>query len=429
MSWLSNLKNFTLSLTDRERFTFYKAFGSFRANLFALAQDAFLKHGYEENVDVYSVLRKIIDSALKARIVVEEMQSDGTLEILENTDLHTFFRNVNKAKGYSIEDIWEQWLVYMLATGNSYTYGLESVGFNRFASLDVMPSYAMHIDTTNNLLDPQPQYELRFAGRTLKFQEGEIEHSRYFNPHYTDVQQSMIGLSPIQVAAMVVQSGNDRWHATASLHQNRGAIGMITDSSKFPMKDSEAEAVQQHWDNVTAGPSKFGRIKVTNKDLKFIQMAMSPSDLKLIETGVVNVRTICNLYSVDSSLFNDPENKTFANRTKAEKALYENAVIPLNNRFFNALNKWLVPGYFPDNSNVRVRGDYSHIEALQEDFNVKARTYAVMKTAGIISANTAAAALDQPQSDDENADKLIVSTSNQLLEDLGKGETEGSTEN
>ena len=58
-------------------------------------------------------------------------------------------------------------------------------------------------------------------------------------------------------------------------------------------------------------------------------MAMSSTDLQLVEKGVINLRAICNVFGLDSSLFNDPANKTFNNRKEAEKALYTNAIIPI----------------------------------------------------------------------------------------------------
>ena len=74
----------------------------------------------------------------------------------------------------------------------------------------------------------------------------------------------------------------------------------------------------------------------------------------------------------------------------------------------------------------RMRPDYSHVEALQEDLHEKAKTFSMLKTSGIITANDAARALGQTESEDENANKLIVSTSNVLLSEIDK--EDGATE-
>jgi phage portal protein BeeE len=121
---------------------------------------------------------------------------------------------------------------------------------------------------------------------------------------------------------------------------------------------------------------------------------------------------------VDSSLFNDPANKTYNNRKEAEKALYTGAVMPNMNKLETGLNRWLVPGFFPGRM-ARLRVDYSNITALQEDFHQKVQSVVSMKTSGIITANRAAEMLNQPNIEEENADKLLATVSDRLLETLG----------
>ena len=131
------------------------------------------------------------------------------------------------------------------------------------------------------------------------------------------------------------------------------------------MTPEEARQVQAGFDRDTAGTNNYGKIKVTNKDLSYIQMAMSSADLQLIEKNVINLRSICSVYGVDSSLFNDPANQTYNNRKEAEKALYTNAIIPLAKKISQKHTKFIAenlmgPGY-------RIRKDFEKIEALQTD--------------------------------------------------------------
>ena len=95
-------------------------------------------------------------------------------------------------------------------------------------------------------------------------------------------------------------------------------------------------------------------------------MAMSSSDLQILEKGVVNLRAICSVYGVDSSLFNDPANQTYNNRKEAEKALYTNAVIPMAEKISQKHTSFIAKNHYPDGS-VRMRKDFSGVEALQTD--------------------------------------------------------------
>ena len=264
-----------------------------------------------------------------------------------------------------------QLLVYLLASGNGYLVGQEGLFGSLIQEVDVLPSPYVDIQTGNDFFIPNAKYqfELNYTKRT--YEADQIEHIKFFNPAYCNLKESFDGLSLIQVASRVVQVGNDRWDADANLMQNRGAIGLITDRSNRPMSADEAKKAQEGFNNRTTGTDKFGKITVTNKDLNYIQMAMSSTDLQLLEKGVVNLRAICNVFGLDSSLFNDPANKTFNNRKEAEKALYTNAIMPIMNKLVAKHNAYLVKNHFPDGS-VRLRKDYSGIEALQQDKKMEA---------------------------------------------------------
>ncbi len=49
------------------------------------------------------------------------------------------------------------------------------------------------------------------------------------------------------------------------------------------------------------------------------------------------LRELCNLFAVDSSLLNDPENKTYSNKQLAEQALFVNVIIPQVHHFLYEL--------------------------------------------------------------------------------------------
>lgn len=423
MGLIQNLKHIVtgrLGLTVIDRQQIIRMFGSFAANKLGMGSNASIIKGYQGNVDVFSVIKKIADTSKIVPTIVERSTRDG-FEIMTDTSLHELMAQPNEAKQLTWEDINEQVLIYLLSTGRALPLGLESIGFgSRIAALDVLPVPLTEISVTRNFLAPEKKYKTTINGEVLNFEGSEVGQINFFNPGYSTMQESCDGLSPIQVAAMVVMAGNDKWEAQASLLQNRGAIGMVTDKSNTPMEPEEAERQQQAFDSRIGSPRNMNKVVVTNKNLDFIQFAMSATDLKLIEQGVVNLRSICNVFQVDTSLFNDPANKTFNNRKEAEKALYTNAVMPTLSKIYARYNNWLVPTHFPE-GNVRMRPDYSDIEVLQEDFHQKAKTYIGMKVSGIITAKTAAAALKQPEppTDDPNADKLIISNNNILQESLG----------
>ena len=368
-SWVSG----RLGLTTTQRQAIWKLFGNFDANKLSENPQSLIKEGYESNVDVYSVIKKIIDVTNAVPYVIEKRTTEGW-EVLEDSTLHELMENPNRGKGYTWKDIDEQLLTYLLASGNGYLVGqigMEQFTGSKILEVDVLPSPFVEAMTSDDFFLPNVRYNFDLNTTKRVYNVEEIEHIKLFNPSYSSVKESFNGLSIIQVASRVVKVGNDRWDADASLLQNRGAIGLITDRSGRPMNNAEADKVQQSFNKTTTGTHNFGKIKVTNKDLNFIQMAMSSTDLQLVEKGVINLRAICNVFGLDSSLFNDPANKTFNNRKEAEKALYTNAIIPISEKLETKHNQYLSINHYPDGS-VRIRKDFSKVEALQADKKVEA---------------------------------------------------------
>ena len=100
-------------------------------------------------------------------------------------------------------------------------------------------------------------------------------------------------------------------------------------------------------------------------------MAMSSTDLQLVEKGVINLRAICNVFGLPSSLFNDPEARRNSNMKEDDKRLYTNAIIPISEKLEAKHNQYLAINHYPDGS-VRIRKDFSKVEALQADKKVEA---------------------------------------------------------
>lgn len=394
MGLLDIFKSIRYRLTDKYNPAEWRAYGSYNSKMFATDDLSLLNNGYESNVDVYAVIKKLVDIT-KATPLIVEQYTGGRWKELKDTPFHELMTAPNTGKGYSWDDIEEQLLTYLLCTGNAYIKGEIPVGYRYYGEVDILPSQFVEIESKEDFFNPDIRYKFTTGSSSKKYvyTPDELAHIKMFNPAYTTVNESLYGLSIIQVAAKAVQVGNDRWDADANLLQNRGAIGLITDKSNRPMTSSEAQKVQEAFEITTAGTSNFGKVRVTNKDLSYIPMAMSSADLQLIEKGVINLRAICNVFGVDSSLFNDPANQTYNNRLEAEKALYTNAIMPLSNKVCEAYTRYFVPNMFAGKQ-VRIVQDFSNVEALQQDFYTKSKSYVDLVNAGIMSANQASELLE-----------------------------------
>lgn len=352
---------------------------------------------YENNVDAFSVVKKIVDASKEAAWIVQKKDTDGNWVRDDSTEIQSLLENPNEYKQYTWNDIQEQVLIYLLCNGNAYLYGEKLE--NKVAELDVLPSKFVDVTSNGNFFLPEVKYTLEIDSTTKVIDREDLAHIKFFNPYYSTVEDGIKGLSLFQVAAHPIIVGKNRWEADASLLQNRGALGFITNKSERPMTAEQAKEVQNAFDNSNNGTEKYGKVRVTNKDLSYVSMAMSSVDLQLLEKGVINLRAICNVFGLDSSLFNDPANKTYNNRQEAEKALYTNAVIPLSRVLAAKYNRLITRSYFPD-GNYRLYQDFERVEALQKDKKMEAEKDKIV----VESINTV---LSMPISQEAKRDLLV----------------------
>lgn len=355
---------------------------------------------YASNVDIYSIIRKIVQPASALEYYVERKNGD-TWEKVENTPLNSLLEAPNPVKGYTWSQYVEMCLTYLLASGNLYQYKGESVGFG-VRTLDVLPSQFVEINTSNNFFMPLQNYSLEFDTVNQNFTTEEIIHTKYIRPNYRTINEMVYGLSPIKVAAMVAQVGLDRWEADASLLHNKGAIGLLTNRSDLGMTPTQQHELQKDWNAATAGAKNFGKVKVSNANVDFVQLAMSSTDLQLLEKDVVTLRAACNVYGVPSVLLNDPGNRTYNNLKEANKTLWTGAIMPNVELFLDDLNRNVSKTIDPS-GNTRISANYKEVEALQEDLKEKADTYKVLIDSGVQSPQQAAEAMHLEQPDESAA--------------------------
>ncbi|MCX8113438.1 MAG: phage portal protein, partial [Bacteroidia bacterium] len=106
-----------------------------------------------------------------------------------------------------------------------------------------------------------------------------------------------------------------------------------------------------------------GGIDLLPAPVEFVELKQKLADYRFETLTTQLVRELCNLFGLDSSLLNDPENKTYSNKTEAQKALFVNVIIPQSELFAEYFNIALSARQV----DLRLRFDSSRIESLAEE--------------------------------------------------------------
>jgi len=332
-----------------------------------------INDGYARVSDIYSIVRKIAQTGASMELEVFKIVN-GEYELQTSGELFDLIMQPNKNQNqYEFK---ENGLTNLLTSGNIFLTGQNAIGFGDvFTSLSLLPPQYIDLQLQPSL-DGVPQIQYIYEQDTIyqPLNKENLKHIKYFNPTDYGVDTGW-GLSPLSAGYLSMIASKELNIAEASILQNKGASGLLTNKGDYPLDSDEAEEIQKALDKKISGAGKFGKIVTTNASVEYIQMGMSPTDLKLIESGVVKLRQLCNLYGVDSSLFNDPENKTYNNRKEAQKSLYTESVIPSLQKFIWGLNEFVVPSYNKkDNAQYKISLNKNHIPNLFEDEKLKSQT-------------------------------------------------------
>lgn len=161
--------------------------------------------------------------------------------------------------------------------------------------------------------------------------------------------------------------------ARNNLITKRGALGVFSseakasDQSALPLTPKQRlEIVKEMNDSygITDGRSPFA---IVSAAVRWQAVGMNVKDLALHEEHKECIADLCDNLGYPFYLMGGKDG-TFSNVGEAEKALYQNTIMPMANAIDEALNRGLKTA----NSNVLLKTDYSHIESLQEGEKEKA---------------------------------------------------------
>lgn len=361
-----------------------------------------LRQGFQSNTNVYSIINRIAETGADIPIIIEARRPGSEdVKIITEGNFYDFVHIPNPENNYKTFKY--QSIVYQLATGNVIQYAIVPTGFTEISEAWNLQPQHMGAETQSEITGPVvTKYIYSPNGGNWSIEPEKIMHLKKFNPN-PEGSNGWLGMSPLQAGFRTLITGNETQTAAASLISNKGSAGMLTSRSDRPLTTNEKNMMDEALKGRIGGASEFGSIKVTSGNFDFIKMAMSPSDLKLIEMGVLTLRDLCSLYGAKSRMFNDPNGSSFNNAKQDSKDFYLNAVIPPLENDLDHFNRFYTPGWNEKDGVIyTVKLDLSSIDVLQEDQDKKIeksrkRSEIIRETLKGISLNfwTEASAIEQ----------------------------------
>ena len=288
---------------------------------------------YGSHPIVFMVVNKIAETSAS----IKRVAVDSNDEPIENSVLLDLLNNPNPDQNRI--EFYESMNVGHEATGNAYIWHIKGIGAGD--ELKVLPSDKVEILLDSNKNETIGYRYTRPNGTNIKIPVEDVLHVHTSNVVNTTGEDAKYGLSRLQAAWVVVKSSGEKFSASASIFKNRGIIGILTSKGNTPMKPKERQEMQEAFEKEAGGADNYNKLKVSSTELNYIQTGMSPTDLKLIEGLVQDMRTISSIYGLSSVIFNDTANSTYNNVSEAVRSAYNEVYIPLGNKFDDKLSVWL----------------------------------------------------------------------------------------
>lgn len=419
--------------TDTQKFIreFYtKLIGNNPVVLYNYTLEDYIKRGYSQNDEIYSIIKKITDKANVAtpyvyidKEGVKSKQLDTTrkmrtnaygaarhrLEVKKaldfapiNNDLSKLIVNPNEMQTW--RDFITLVRIFYFVQGEAFIYR-EAGDDDCALSLHVVPAHLVRSIVDNGILvgwqvDLMNGQVRNFVGDDMKA----MLHFKMPNPVFNSDYTHLRGMSPLLAGLKYLQLNEDSLMAWMKSVENEGAKGLISPNHPNPELWLTPEQVDKTQATVEAkihGYDNRNKLVVSAMPLQYTHIGLSPDALNIVKGLQHSGYKLCNLWGVPPELFNP--NPTYQNQKEASIRLVTEVVLPYLNIEEDKLNSWLVePFRKRDNRNYLIDYDLSAYEELRlsvEDTDMFLKTHTI---------NEVRVMLGSDELDEEYANQVFV---------------------
>ena len=319
--------------------------------------EQFITEAYYKLVWVYSCVSLISNCVASVPWCLYRRNGKNIYEIEDHPLLNILNKQVNPY--VTSKDFFDMWATYLALEGKFYAKFNNPVLPTQIEVL--YPHFTYPIPNRDDFISG---FMYRIAGVEYNYNPDEIIWSKFFDP--LDMYQ---GLSPIRAMSRVIDTENESvdWNKTTLQNQcvPPGVINVINPGPDL------AGNLKEEWLKRYAG-SRNVRVPLVldSEKASYTSFGLSAVDMDFIQQRKINRVEICSGFNVPSQLVGDPEGQTYANYKEAQKAFWENTIIP---RYLDAmkdsLNKDLVARYA---DNLYIEPNLDGIQALTDGTNERA---------------------------------------------------------
>jgi hypothetical protein len=293
--------------------------------------------------------------------------------------------------------------------GNEYIYFLRPVGMpDSFKGMFSLPPQCMYITTKTKrfFLEAERPKDIQYYFKEDNDVNGlpiDIKDLIHLNDNRVnyEVDKSennnlrrnyLYGTSKIASITPALQNIRVAYEGRNMLRKM--PVGILSNRGKdvagqVPMKKEEKDDLQANLKQYGIGRSKLQLI-LSGLTLGFSETIVDINKLKLFEEVIDDTKVVCRAIGTPFELMD--VNSTYENKIVAERAMYQNTIIPSVNELTDAYNNFIDP---EGNNTWKLTGTFDHLPVFQENIMERAQAIKVIGEALANLLQIGAISLDQ----------------------------------
>lgn len=382
----------------------------------ALTKDSkltqYVEKGYQGNADVFGILLKLANKFASVPKKLVQVMPDGSEQDIRNEEIENLLKRPNYYQSYS--EFQRSWFLYKYTTGSAIVYAPKyENGINQgkvnLDGLSMFPTQNTSIHTGGDR-EPIDYYTLDL-NQSYRIQKEDVWHERITNLVQMNGENFM-GISPLKTAVNQINILNSGAELTAGMYQGGHPPGILakeTDGHNESTPKDQEEAFRSHYKRKYLSNPEDSKVPVfTMGKIQWVKIGYdSIRDLQVIEMSEHGVRVLCRVLGVAPQLFGDTGASTYNNMQEAQRAMWEDLLIPEINSFYEGLNDEIICAY---GDNIKVVPMFDKIPALQEDREMAARVYDIGVKNGSYTPNEFREKLGDEPKEDEALNQHYISS-------------------
>jgi HK97 family phage portal protein len=298
---------------------------------------SYADQGYAANDSVYKCCQYILTNGAA---IPPKLYTDASMEteIKSHPILDRLAHPNNEQDGVTFREAIIGW--YLIA-GNAFIYAIRP-GKTTGAPDELWVLEATKVKPIPTKTRGISGYQFDDFDDTLNpIPAANVGHLRTWNPI-----DPIFGLSPIQVAALMIDQQNAarKWNLALLSNMAKPSGAWVVEAA---IGKQERDQLEAKLAEKLAGARNAGRSPVLDGGAKWTQTSLPPSELDWLKSLQYNAGQIANVYSMPPQLIGDTSATTYNNMEQAKEASYTEAIFPTLDKLYALLTMWLIPMY-PD---------------------------------------------------------------------------------